>query len=497
MRNLYYISFIILFSVTLQAQDKKDFKKYFVQAEYYYFLEEYDEALSYYTQLLDMDPENHHILYLTGDCYLNLPGRKARAIPYLEEAIAGMSDKYKDGSYKERNAPNEALYSLARAYQITGQFQKAQEFFVQYRQIMTDRSYADYEYVNKQIESCQQAGQMMAAAGPVEFVPMESELPFTGTGYNPVVSANDSVMLYMNNDQAKKSIFMVTLTSGGWSEPELINSQLGAIDDCLITCISGDGRELYMTRSDQLDADIYVSHYSNGRWTEIMRLKSPVNSSYYESHASLTGDGQMLYFTSNRKGGYGALDIYRAERIKEDEWGPAENLGGIINTAYNEESPFVTEDGKRLYFSSQGHQTMGGYDVFYSRLLSDGSWSAPVNLGYPLNSGDDEVFYVPLNNGEDGIMATARGTEQPGLYQVNYLSEEEIAERTSENTGDEAAPGSGPAEAPADRNLVTIRNIMFGYNSDDLDKEALDEMEKIFRIIMGNIRTDLFRLCYL
>ncbi len=480
----YSFVFILLLSSLAHAQDKKNFKKYFVQGEYHFFLEEYDEALSYYTMLLDMDQENYHVLYLAGECYLNLPGRKTRAIPYLEQAIGGMSEDYKEGSYKERNAPNEALYSLARAYQVNSQFQKAHDYYIQYGIIMTDRSYADHEYVNKQIESCLAAGQMMAAAGNIEFVPMESELPLSGTGYNPVVCSNDSVTLFMNDDEGKRSIYMVRLTSGSWSEPLLINRQLGAIDDCLITCISSDGKELYMTRSDKLDSDIYVSNYNGDQWTGIRPVKGKVNSSYYESHASLSGDGQTLYFTSNRKGGYGALDIYRVERLEPDDWGPAENLGGIINTAYNEESPFVTEDGTRLYFSSQGHQTMGGYDVFYCRLLSDGSWSSPMNLGYPLNSGDDEVFYVPVNNGEDGIMASARGREQQGIYRVKYLSDEEVAERRKEETAvAETTPERTVVEAPADRNLITVKSIMFDYKSEELNQKALSEVENIYRIM--------------
>jgi outer membrane protein OmpA-like peptidoglycan-associated protein len=257
------------------------------------------------------------------------------------------------------------------------------------------------------------------------------------------------------------------------------------MEDCLITCISADGKELYLTRTDNIDSDIYVSYYRNGRWTEIRALKSPVNSSYYESHASISADGQTLYFTSNRKGGFGAQDIYRVERVEQGEWQMAENLGGTINTAYNEESPFITEDGQRLYFSSQGHQTMGGYDVFYCTLQPDGSWSYPVNLGYPLNSGDDEVFYVPVDNGKSGMMASARSDESPGIYKVRYLSEEEIAERSvaTATVATETVSKIPATETSADRNLITVKNIMFDYNSYNLNNQGLAEAEKIFRIM--------------
>ena len=483
--NYSFLFIILLLSSNAHAQKSGNFRKYYTQGEYFYSLEQYDEALRYFTMLLEIDPDNYHILYLTGECYLNLPGRKSNAIPYLEKAIEGMTDNYRDGSYRESKAPNETLYSLARAYHINSQYSKAHDFYVQYRQLMTDRSYADYEYVNKQIEACLAASQMMAEAGNVEFVPVGADYSLASTGYNPVVSSNDSIMLFMNDEEARRTIYLITRISGRWSEPIAINSQLGAIDDCLITGISSDGKELYMTRTDNIDSDIYVSHYINGGWTKIISLKSPVNTAYFESHASLSGDGKTLYFTSNRRGGYGALEIYRVERVKQDEWGKLENLGETINTAYNEESPFVTADGKRLYFSSQGHETMGGYDVFYCNLQPDGSWSYPKNLGYPLNSGDDEVFYVPVNNGKDGIMASARGKETQGIYRVRYLSEEEVAERNAAVTSpvNQTTPEKTVQETSTYRNLITVKNIMFDYKSFVLNEQGIAEADNIFRIM--------------
>jgi len=156
---------------------------------------------------------------------------------------------------------------------------------------------------------------------------------------------------------------------------------------------------MYLYKNDEYDGNIYISRYVDSLWTRVVRLNDNINTKYWESHASVTRDGNILYFTSNRKGGYGGLDIYRSYKDSTGNWGPPENLGPIINTEYNEETPFITVDGKTLFFSSYGHFNIGGYDIFYSNLLENGEWSVPVNMGYPINTTDDDVFYQPIGKG--------------------------------------------------------------------------------------------------
>ena len=137
----------------------------------------------------------------------------------------------------------------------------------------------------------------------------------------------------------------------------------------------------------------------------LLKLNDNINTKYWESHATISHSGKKLYFTSNRKGGYGGLDIYVSQRDSTGDWGPAKNLGPVINTIYNEESPFLGKDDKTLFFSSRGHFNIGGYDIFYSTLMENGEWSVPLNLGYPLNSTDDDVFFYPVNDGYQAYYA--------------------------------------------------------------------------------------------
>jgi len=132
------------------------------------------------------------------------------------------------------------------------------------------------------------------------------------------------------------------------------------------------------------------------------KLNSNINTRFNESHASYSADGKTLYFTSDRKGGMGGLDLYQSEWVGGD-WGPPGNLGPVINTIFDEETPFLTPDSKKLFFSSQGHYNMGGFDIFYSEKRQD-SWSSPVNIGYPVNTPDDELFWFPVDSGLHAYM---------------------------------------------------------------------------------------------
>ena len=185
----------------------------------------------------------------------------------------------------------------------------------------------------------------------------------------------------------------------GWSFPRILMEELNVDEDAYPTAMNYNGDELIIYRSDNFIGDLYTSKLVDGFWTPLIRMNDNINTKYWESHACFSFTGDTLYFTSNRKDGYGGLDIYYSIRTEEGEWDVPVNLGPTINTRYNEETPFITKDGKTLYFSSYGHYNMGGYDVFYSTKLEDGEWAVPINAGYPINTTDDDVFFVPVRNG--------------------------------------------------------------------------------------------------
>jgi hypothetical protein len=250
---------------------------------------------------------------------------------------------------------------------------------------------------------------------------------------HPVVTDDESILVFSRKLPFYQGIFLSRKINGEWGIPVNIVYELGVDDDCFPTSISSDGTELYLYRSDNYVGDIFVSNYIHGRWTKIRRLNSNINTKYWESHACISHDRKTLYFTSNRKGGYGGLDIYKSTRLSttNDDWGPPVNLGQVINSAYNEDTPFITPDDKFLYFSSFGHETMGGYDMFYSQFANDGTWSVPVNLGYPLNTTYDEQFFNPVVDGKAFYIAEA-GAGGLGGYDI-YRCEVFLDKHPGEN----------------------------------------------------------------
>ncbi|HKL31692.1 MAG TPA: hypothetical protein VJ919_04115, partial [Tangfeifania sp.] len=167
------------------------------------------------------------------------------------------------------------------------------------------------------------------------------------------------------------------------------------------------------------------SRYVNEEWREPEKLPSPVNSEWDETHASLSPDQSTLFFTSNRPGGFGGLDVYMVKKDTYGKWGEAVNMGPHINSPRDEETPMLHPDGTTLYFASEGHSSMGRFDVFYSQAMEDGSWSKPVNMGHPINTPDDDFFFVPTLDKSRAYYASYRFTESVGrsdIYKVDFDS---------------------------------------------------------------------------
>lgn len=497
----------------IRAQDKGEFRKTFLDAEYFFMTEEYEEALLLYSELLKIDPSNSNISFLTGACYLSLYGQKKKAIPYLEEAVLSISPTYREGSYKERNAPRESLFALARAYHIDNQFDKAIGYYEKYRNAMIKKNFADIEYVNKQIKSCELAKFMIIHPVEVTFQDLGKDVNRYAANYNPVVSGNDSVIIYMADQPGGPVILMSERKKGNWSEPRSINGELGADGNCYPTSLSFNGKELYLVRIDYFEADIYVSRLKNGRWTEMEKLNDLINTDYFESHASISTDGRKLYFTSDRPGGQGGLDIWVSERSVPDDWGQPKNLGPKVNSFYNEETPFITGNGQQMYFSSQGHATMGGYDVFFTGWQADATWSFPKNIGYPVSTSDDDLFFVPRRDGGRGYFSTIQDSLSPNrnIYALMIGTREEIQigmRRQGEETAgistdtamvaqldveeEAAAAAVAAAEAAAEEQTTQTRStdeyyvlnsIIFEFDEFALDEGAQKETDRLIEVM--------------
>jgi hypothetical protein len=426
MKRFLFISLLLnaLINTDLFSQTLTISKEDFYYAESRLLFEDYKEALPPYQRLLKTYPDNSNFKYRIGQCYINTPGEKEKAISYLEEAVKNINPKYKEGKFKETGAPYDAYYYLANAYRINNQLNKAIETYKLFKQNLDSEVY-DSNIVNLQIQSCLNAQELMSMPLFIKKSNLGDMINESRSEFNPVVSGNEDLIVFSRSEAFFDAIYYSTKVNGQWTGPVNMNEILRVDRDMFPTSISSDGKTLYLYSSADYDGIIYTSSIANGTWTPIVKLNENINTKYWESHATVSHDNKKLYFTSNRKGGFGGLDIYVSERDSAGGWGAAKNLGAVINTPFNEETPFLSKDDKTLFFSSRGHFNMGGYDIFYSTLLTSGEWSVPLNVGFPLNSTDDDVFFKPLNEGYEGYFAKeqAGGFGEQDIYRIEIFSD--------------------------------------------------------------------------
>ncbi len=389
---------VFLFSISpVFSQYSKDVKRAFLDGEYFLALESYPDALEGYQKVYKVDPNNANINYRVGICYLNIPGKKEQAIPYLEKAVKETTDKYKEGNINEKKAPRDALFFLGTAYLLQYRFDDAKSYFQKYLTYLEPSDTLDIAFVKQEIAAVDRARDYMAHPIAFNLENVGKNINNANANFDPVVSGDESTLVYVTSLKFYDAVFYAKKTKTGWSTPRNITPEIQSDGDLYPAGISFDGKTLFFSRNDRFNSDIWISHLKDSKWTKAEKMDKPINTKYWESSATLSPDGRTLYFTSNRKGSIGGLDIYLSHFDETTgTWGPAVNLGRNINTEFNEETPFLSKDGKTLYFSSQGHSSMGGFDIFYCKLKKNGEWAKPKNIGYPINSTDDDLFFVPI-----------------------------------------------------------------------------------------------------
>lgn len=422
MRTAVYLAFILLLQLPLTAQEKEqtDLKEYFLDAEYFFAEEEYLDALYDYLELYNNGyGENANINYRIGICYLNIPGQKEKAVSYFLEAVKGISPKYKESSFNQKTAPPDAYLYLGNAYRVDNRLDQAIESYNKYKEIVG--SSEEIKYADQQITACHTALRLMNNSRKIRMTNLGDSVNGNSSNYKAVVSGDGKTLLYMNELPFYDAVYFCRYTPAGWSSPINITPQLQSDGDQYVSSVSFDGTQIFLTREDAFNSDINTSKFENNKWSESLPVAGQdINTKYWESHASISHDAKILYFTSNRKDGIGNMDIYKSRLQGNGQWSSPVNLGSSINTALNEDTPFITENDSLLYFSSQGHENMGGYDIFVSRLGVSGQWSIPENILYPVNSTDDDLFYYPWQNARVGYISLIRegGFGKEDIYAV-------------------------------------------------------------------------------
>ncbi|MBN1599600.1 MAG: OmpA family protein [Bacteroidales bacterium] len=436
---------LALFSVYFSALSQRSeseiaLKEYFIDAEFFLAQEFYIDALNDYLQVSRRGYEdNANINYRIGICYLNILGQKDKAIEYFEKARASVSLKYRESSLGEKRAPIDLYLYLGNAYRVNNKLDKAIDAYNTYKSLLPEEESELHSYASKQIEACNIASEFMKEPVDVIFTNLGPKINDSNENYKAVISGDGQTLVFMRRLPFYDAVYFSKKENGEWTEPLNITPQIMSDGNQFVSSLSYDGKLMFLTIEDEYNSDIMKTTYVDNRWTKSERLGSHINTKYWESHASISKDGRKLYFTSNRKGGIGGVDIYISELGDDGKWGEPGLMSDHINSDLNEDTPFICEDGKTLYYSSQGFTSMGGYDVFVTLYEGESGWSVPENLGYPLNTTDDDLFYYPWRTGAIGYMARLEedGFGSTDIYEIRFPKQiEEVPITEAEVTRD-------------------------------------------------------------
>lgn len=421
-RTITCLLIMVLAASNLLPQDYRKSQDLFLEGEYFLMLEDYADALPYYTRLFEEYPDNYNLAYKIGICYLNITGRKNLSVDWLEMAAKNSAAAYREGSLKQKTAPYEAWFSLGNAYRINFQFEKAKEAFKKYSETLLPDDTENILFMDHQVKVCDNAMDLINS--PINFTEENLGELFNDaySNFNPVISGDGQSFVYMTSLKFYDALFFTRKIRNRWTTPVNITPDIQSDGDFYVSSLSSDGTLLYLSRDDNNNSDIYVSRFDGTKWSVATKLNKNINTKYWESHASISADGKSLIFSSDRPGGFGGLDLYISYLGVNGDWGEPVNLGPVINSTFNEDRASFLDDTNTIYFCSQGHYNMGGYDIFKCARTPNGQWAKPVNLGYPLNTPDDDVFYMPVdaNKGYIPLHREGTGYGKEDIYLVTF-----------------------------------------------------------------------------
>ncbi|OFX16495.1 MAG: hypothetical protein A2033_10980 [Bacteroidetes bacterium GWA2_31_9] len=437
---IYVISLLLIGNMPFYGQEKS-FKDIYYNAESFLDAGNYSEALTNYQELSKMQPDNDNINFKIGFCYVNTILDKDKSIQYLEKASKNISEAYNGDSEKENKAPVDVLYWLGKAYHVNYKFEEAIKVLNEFRpkiEVGNPDLMAD---VDKTINYCQNGIELIKKPVKFNITNLGSGINTEFSEHSPVFSADESVLIFtskregttggkkLENGEFYEDIYISNKNeNGSWSSPNSIGTNINTDENEATIGLSIDGQTLFIYKDDNGDGNIYSSQLNGDVWSVPEKLGPTINTKSRETHACLSADGRYLYFTSDRKGGLGGLDIYVVKRLPNGQWSDAQNLGSKINTPNNEEGPFIHPDGVTLFFSSEGHKSLGGYDIFYSVIDNDTrSCSEAKNIGYPINTTENDVFYVPTPDGKRAYYSSyqANGLGSSDLYLITLPESQE------------------------------------------------------------------------
>lgn len=427
---------ILVFSIGKNANGQEDSvalsKVYMEQADeiYKYQKQAIEIAKEMYVQAADLDPTNIKANWMAGKLYIETIN-KDKALKYFQQIMA------MDPNYRF-----DIDFQIGQAYHYGFEFDNAIKHYEKYKK----KYYSKAKYrgkdrtrlvtVDRKLFECRNAKEIISRPTQYSIESIGEEINSIWPDYAPVISEDESVMIFTSRRQDGNTssdvdsdnfyfeeIYISRKEGGKWSPAENIGPPINTAYHDANIALSANGNRLYLYK-DTGRGDIYYSDFDGEKWSKPKFLSNRINSSVYaENSISETSSPGVVIYSSDRPGGEGGIDLYYCVTDSKGNWYKSKSLGDAINTKYDEDSPFLDYDGKTLYFSSFGHKGYGGYDVFRSVYDSATSeWSKPENLGYPVNTPDNELFFHPTKGGRTAYFASVRegGLGFTDIFMVHY-----------------------------------------------------------------------------
>ncbi len=385
----------------------------------------YGLALEDYLQAFEYNGNNAELNYKIGVCYL-FTTEKNKSIPFFEKA------------YQIKNGVASNIhYLLGKAYHLDYKFDSAIVEYKKHLSISQDIDENLSKKINKNINDCTNAKEIILIPTRIRIENIGSTINSKYPDYYPLISIDGEMLIFtsrrnnttggeldINNGKYYEDVYMSVKDGDKWQKPVNLNRPINTDGHDAAVGLSPDGQKLITYRGIN-GGDIYYCEQDGEKWTTPIAFPETVNTEFHENTASFSPDGNQLYFTSNRENdNLGYHDIFVSERQSGNKWSVAKNISQIINSQYDELTVFLHPDGRTLYFSSNGHKTIGGYDIFKTVRDENGNWSEPANLGFPVNTPDDDIFISISANGKYAYIASTAsdGYGDKDIYRITFLT---------------------------------------------------------------------------
>ncbi len=402
---------------------------------------DYKIALEYFLKANNFNPNNAELNFKIGKCYIKSTSQE-KALDYLLKA-------QKLNPFVDPDID----YYIGRAYHYQLKFDEAIKSYEKYKNRLSPKTLQEKrKLIEKRIEECNVGKELVKKPVRVFIDNLGDNVNSSYPDYSPLITADGSMLIFTSrregttggqrspeDNQYFEDIYESYNNNGVWSPAKNMGSPLNTKDNDATVGLSPDGQKLFTYIGKQNGGDILESHLEGDEWSKPSdkTLKKYINTPYHESAASFSFDGKTMYFcTNNPENNFGHHDIFMSYWDDDKErWGHPTNLGSTINSEFDERGVFMHPDGRTIFFSSNGHGSMGGYDIFKSTMDDNGNWSKPVNIGYPINTPGDDRFFVIDASGKKGFYASDKtgGYGEHDLYMITFLGPEKPTIMSNDN----------------------------------------------------------------